>query len=371
MDRESIDNRMGWILSIEDYEKAQAGSDIYVTEYEICSEVRIPGALNYGDGALICGLLEEENELGLYTYLLHVKHIQREYNFETNSYSKKGYYFKDGLIGELLSLFSVFFQARFYLSATISGSLPPKSIKKRDRNNFHYKKPAQFLNQEMFSNQKRNWDDKEGLQKFLDILRTVDEQHHQSLMRAFYWYAEAIKQIGVDHQLFFIKMVSSVEALLAYVDVPNDDLPQKMENVLKKDLFNENQKGEIENWLENRKIRARFSRFLEQYSTGFFTGGNRRAKQCHIYKRDLEDYTKRIYAARSAYLHEGKPMYLSVDMRNEFARAWDIDPSQGRMSDRREFAINEKLPRVRWFERITNYCLKEFVKKHSDAGINT
>lgn len=56
-------------------------------------------------------------------------------------------------------------------------------------------------------------------------------------------------------------------------------------------------------------------------------------------------------------------MYLSFDLRMDEAKNWDVDPSQGMMVDRKKFGANEKLPRLRWFERIVNYCIKKFIEE--------
>ena len=300
------DNRMGWVLITEECKKA-GDKKVYFTEYEICSEARISGVLDYDKGVLLCALLQEMNPKGLYAYTIRVKHAEKEYKFDENNYSKEGYFFKNGLIGELMALFSVYFQARFYLKATASGELTSKSIKLRRENEFQYKKPGRFLNFEMFSEQKRNWAYGDGLKLFLDTIRTLDQKYHQ--------------------------------------------------------FFAEPEKDVIERWLENRKIRQRFVTFLQNYSKGFFKRGKRKAKHCYIKKSELTNYAKRIYDARSAYLHSGKPMFLSVDMKMEGAKYWDLDPSLGMMVDRKRFAANEKLPRTRWFERIVNYCLKNFIEE--------
>jgi len=360
--RKKTDNRMQWILIVEECKKFK-NKKAYFTEYEICSEVRIPGVLDYENGALLCSLLQEKNQKGLYTYTVRVKHIEKEYKFDENSYSKEGYYFKNGLIGELMTLFSVYFQARFYLKATVIGELTSKSIRLRYENEFQYKIPHPFLNLEMFSDQKRNWAYPDGLKAFLDTIRKLDQKYHQNLIRAFYWYAEAIKEIGIDHQLFFIKMVSAVESLLKFVKISPDSLDKKLRKMINNGEFNNDESSAIERWLENRKIRQRFTGFLQQYSNNFFKGGKRKAKHCYIYRNQLDKYAKRIYDARSAYLHNGNPMYLSLDMRSEYAKYWDLDPSLGTMIDRKKFATNEKLPRIRWFERIVNHCLKSFIKQ--------
>jgi len=359
--KKKSDNRMQWVVILEECKKTK-NKRAHFTEYEICSEVRIPGVLDYGNGVLLCVLVQEKNQKGLYTYAVRVKHIEKEYKFDENSYSKEGYYFENGLIGELMALFSVYFQARFYLKATITRRFTYKRIGRRSENEFQYKTPRPFLNFEMFSDQKRNWAHSNGLKAFLDAISKLDQKYHQNLIRAFYWYAEAVKEIGIDRQLFFIKMVSSIESLLKFVRISPDSLGKKLRSLMENKQFSDDEIDKIERWLENRKIRQRFASFLQQWSNNFFKGGKRKAKHCHIYKNQLDKYAKRIYDARSAYLHNGNPMYVSDDMGGEHAKYWDLDPSLGMMNDRKKFMANEKLSRPRWFERIVNHCFKNFIK---------
>ena len=360
--RKNTDDRMQWILALEEY-KENKGKKVYFTEYEICSEVRIPGVLDYGSGFLQCHIFQEANKDGLYTYILRIKHIRKEYKFNLNNFSKKGYYFESGLAGELLAIFSVYFQARFYLKATITGKSPKDTIGFRSEEEFQYRKPGLFLNFEMFSDQKRNWADT-GLKSFLDTVKTLDPKYHQKLIQSFHWYAQAIKEIGVDHQLFFIKMVSAVESLLNFIGFTHDNLEKKLNLLINDGKFAKKESEEIKNWLKNRGIKRKFTAFLKKYSEGFFKKGRRKAKHCHIRETELADYAKRIYNARSAYLHEGRPMYRSFDTNMEDAKYWDLDLSQGMMVDRKRFAANEKLPRVRWFERLVNQCLKNFIENN-------
>lgn len=355
------DNRMQWILAIEEVKQAKK-KDAYFTDYEICSEVRIPGVLNYGNGALMCSLFQEADSNGLYTYIVRVKHVFKEYKFDESKYSKEGYYFKDGLIGELLAIFSIYFQARFFLKATISGELTPKSVRMRHENKFRYVRTHPCRNYEMFTTDKeRNWAHKDGLKIFLDHIKGIAQSYHQGLMRAFFWYLEAVKEIGVDSQLYFIKMVSAIEALLQFLPKNTDKFEHKLLKVVKGNSFDTDEIQEVCNWLINRKIGHRFATFFKTYSIGFVKGGKRKAKHCYIPKKDADDYIRRIYNSRSAYLHTGKPMYLSEDMVMDSARKWDLDGSSGMMADRKKFDDKEKLPRMRWFERISNYSMKKFL----------
>lgn len=359
---------MEWILLFEENSNCKNHEE-YFTDYEICSEVRIPGVLEYSDGSLLCGLLSEKDESGLYSYTIRLKHFYKEFIFDKNKFSKGGYYFKDGVIGELMAIFSVYFQARFFLRSTLSGDLTSKSLHFKYQKQFQYLKPSISCNYEMFTDQNRNWAHKNGLKKFLDDIKNINGKYHQSLIQSFHWYSEAIKEIGVDNEFLYIKLVSCVESLITYVKIDDDKLKKKLDIILKKGKFTNSQKREIKNWIGNRKIKQKFIKFIKEFSKGFFDKGYRKAKHCYIKKSDFVKYLKRIYDARSAYIHTGRPMYISFDMgvggdtSDNKCHLWDLDPSLGTMSDRREIAEKEKLPRMRWFERIVNYSLKKFIEK--------
>lgn len=104
------DNRMGWIRNLEKLSKKETNS--YFVEYEIATECHIAGVLDYSNGIILCGgLTIEKDENGLYHYLLKVKYAGVEEPYYNNKANKKGYYFKDGILGELLSIFSLYFQS--------------------------------------------------------------------------------------------------------------------------------------------------------------------------------------------------------------------------------------------------------------------
>jgi hypothetical protein len=79
------DNRMGWIRNLE---VLVSGCPRYTVEYELGSECDISGLLDYADGQIVCApMTTEESREGL---------------------------FKDGILGELIALMSLFFRYRFY-----------------------------------------------------------------------------------------------------------------------------------------------------------------------------------------------------------------------------------------------------------------
>ncbi|HWQ59759.1 MAG TPA: hypothetical protein VN420_01270 [Candidatus Fimivivens sp.] len=352
------DQRMQWILTLEDCAGVEDLKRFYYTEYEFCSEVRIPGVLDYENGAIRCHILEETDENDLFTYAVKVRHVSKEYKFDRSKYSKEGYFFEEGLIGELLVIFSVFFQARFFLKARTS-AFQDDDFRMRTREDFRYRKPNRALHIEMLSPEeaKRNWGT--GIADFLNDLRKIPPKYHQALIRAFDGYSKAIKEIGADAALFYIKMVSAIEPLLE--ESGPDKLEKKLRNLIGKGGALEEDREEITNYINNRKIKRKFIAFLSKYSEGFFKGFHRKAKHCYIRKPELGRYAGAIYNARSKYLHEGAPMFLSSDFNTEEAYPWDVDPSLEMMADRRRFSKNEKLPRMMWFERLVNYCLKRYL----------
>jgi len=370
MSKTNVDNRMQWVLKLEELQQAKDDIPVYYTEYEICSEVRIPGVLTYGDGMIECSLYQEADDNGLYTYTLKIKHLEKVFEYDEDNYSKDGYYFKEGLIGEIIALFSFHFQIRFYLKATITGEMSAVSIRSRLENKFLYRKindDLTCLNLEMFSSQERNWVTS-GLNDFLDSVRALDQSYHQNLIQSLHWYSKAVKEVGVDHELFFIKMVSSIETLLNVTGAEPDALATKLTELNKGGTFKPEEWMQLKGWLANRMIRRRFAEFFEKYSDGFSGDVPEKAAHCYIAKDQIPTYLKRIYDARSSYLHTGKSMFLSDDLRSEEMKKWDLDPSMGMRVDRKKIPEKEKLPRTRWFERVINYSIKSFITSSSDTS---
>jgi hypothetical protein len=99
--RNGNDNRMAWIRNLEALAR---GCHHYTVEFELGSECRIPGLLDYAEARIICApmTIEKSREgLWLYNLILRFPSGPHEHNRKAN---EKGYYFKDGIVGELLAL---------------------------------------------------------------------------------------------------------------------------------------------------------------------------------------------------------------------------------------------------------------------------
>lgn len=362
-------NKMQWIRLLEENDEwIKKGAKEYFTDYEVSSEVRIPGVLDYAHGSILCGLLSEKDSQGLYSYTIRIKRIEGIDPFEKHTeavITKKGYHARGGVIGELLSIFSVYFQSRFFLRSVTMGELSSTSIQTKEIKNFRYIPPNKESNYEMFHDQNRNWSKSDGLKNFLDDIKNIDQKFHKEMSQAFSWYSEAIKEIGTDNELFYIKMVSCIESLLQNIQLQADNLDDKIKTFLEKNKFEMKERDEVLSWLNHRKVQQKFSTFIEKYSAGFFKGGNRKAKHCFIKRKDLTKFLKRIYTARSNYLHKGRSMYISFNIPGKEHKKIDLDPSIEMCIDKCRFKESEKLPRTRWFERLVNHCLINFIKEKS------
>ena len=360
-----IDNRMSWIRNVDKLNEND--SESYYCEYEIASECNIPGVLNYQNGMILSSFLTVNRDRNnLYHYILKIKYAWLKEPFINKKASQKGYYFKDGIVGELLAIFSLYFQCRFYLIASYFGELSSHNVKTKAEINFIYQQCSPHIHPPIFSNRNKNF--AKGLGDFLDSIKSLDTKYHQQFILACYHYSRALKEIGIDSEMIFVRLVSSIEALSEFIKLNDkDDLfeGKKFEDIIKNDVLSNEENIELKKIFDVRKAGKKFIRFIEQYSMGFFKGGKYRAIHTKIKKSDLPNILKTIYDARSSYLHNGEPMYLSQPNRNSYKWRWDTDPSLGMIIDNRKMTTSKKLPYTYWFEELVRHCLLSFLKKSS------
>lgn len=293
---------MSWIRNVDNLKSNDSKS--YYGEYEIASECNIPGVLNYHDGMILSGLLTRNKDRnGLLHYTLKIKYPELKEPYFNTKASKKGYYFKDGILGELLAIFSLYFQCRFYLMASYVGELTSTGVKTKTENAFVYQPCHPDIHPPIFSSKNKNF--AKGLSDFLDSVKSLDVKYHQQFILACYHYAKALKEVGIDSEMVFVRLVSSIEALTEFIELDKkDDLfkDKKFDDVVKSDVLSPEEKKELKKIFDVRKSRKKFIRFIEKHSKGFFKGGNFKATHTKIKKGNLLKTLNAIYDARSSYL---------------------------------------------------------------------
>jgi hypothetical protein len=356
------DNRMGWIRNLE---ALASGCQQYTVEYELGSECQIPGLLDYADGRIICAPMSTEESrdgLWLYNLILHFPLGPHDYNRKAD---EEGYYFKDGILGELLALMSLFFRCRFYfISSRLLPGNPGQGMTIKREYPFVRVKCNTGIHPPLFQNSPKNLS--VSFKEFLDTVRALDQKLHKDFIFACNHYARAVKEVGVDAEMVFIRLVSAVETLSANVQLDQKDDKLEKQGVI--DLIEQSPlpkelKNELKTVFDVRKSRKKFVRFIEKHSSGFFKGGNFKAKHLKIKRANLGKVLSAIYTSRSKYLHAGEPMFLSQAIKG--AEKWDTDPTSGMIVDNRSFTPSEKLPYAFFFEGLVRQCLLNYLKANS------
>jgi len=358
----SSDKRMLWI---RDLDALRTEGTAATLDAEFGSEVAVAGLLDYADGAIRCSrVMVEVDAAGMYRYFLRLKLPAPQAQAPSQG-TARGYIFPKGAVGELLALFSLFLEARLYLlsiSHLASGpdTLPIKQEVRPLRGAF-----GPDLDRVVFAGTERNF--ATALGSFLDQIRSIPAEKHQAVAFATSHYARALRQIGLDEEMVFVRLVSAVESLAQGQPIPDDRVDgASLEQRLCLDRLSPDEREEITTSLRTRRTKARFVAFLQQFCIGFFDREPREPQRTQVTPETLGAVAKAVYDARSAYLHSGDPMYLSLRIHDRPGR--HMDPFSGMTWQDRAFRRREKLPYADFFHRLIRHCLLAYIRALPPTG---
>lgn len=361
---ETPDSRMAWIRNLERLPEECCDEDFL--ELEIGSDAYVPGVLNYSDGAILCGpIAMEKSRSGLFLYDLRLALPRPQDAGQVPRGTRKGYAFRAGVAGELLALFSVFLHCRFYLVSESHGGLTSTGLRWRREHPYIHRPCDADIDPVLFGGHDRNF--AQGLDTFLDQVRRLPPQYHQRFILSCHHFGRALREVGVDTEMVFIRLVSAIEALCRDTPLPRRDDPfygVPFDEFVRTERLTAGQVDELRKVFETRKAWLRFRTFVLDHCGGFFRGGNFGAKRSRITKADLPDVLKAVYDARSDYLHSGEAMYLSTVFRPHSAK-WHLDPTIGMHVDRRWYDPKRKLPYTHFFHSLVRHCLLQFLDRRS------
>lgn len=235
-------------------------------------------------------------------------------------------------------------------------------LKKR----FIYSSCNHKIHQPIFSNDKRNFvtgfGNSTSFGVFLNSIESLSPEYHQSFILACHHYARALREVGADHEMVFIRLVSAIETLSKFIKLSKREDPfqnKRFNDLIKTDKLSRKEIDELKKIFNVRKAKKKFITFVRKYSVGFLKGGKHN-KYTKIKKYDLPKILGTIYDARSNYLHNGEPMYLSQTMWG--GDKWDMDSSMGKIIDNRRISVSCKLPYTSFFEGLARQCILNFLK---------
>ncbi len=341
---------MLWVRHLEGLADAPAK---YEVTAELASESRIVGVLSYADGAVLagpCTLQPDDNGLLKYQIKLTVPQF-RESRYEPGS--RKGYIYCGGPVGELAVLLSLHLEARIFVLSTTIGELSSQGMPVKTEHRILRGGHGPLVDPVIFSNSPRNF--ATTFPNVLNQIRILPVKHHLAVTFAAHHYARALREIGVDTEMAFIRLVSAVEALSKDETIKDSLVGVQLDDVIRQEALTEEQYKELEGTLAVRKSKARFLSFFIRYAEGFLSREPAGPAHTQVTMNNLEAVLTAVYRARSRYLHVGDPMYLSGDIQ-QFPN-WHMDPSVGMQMDNRHFPVKDKLPRLSFFHRFVRYCI--------------
>ncbi|GEM_PF-4549094 len=334
--RVPTDKRMKWIRMLEIARRKKV-SERYKTNYELVSECNITRRTWFENGLIACQALGRNNYIEkLYNYELQITNGYADpYEYNTKGGlvlvgSKKGYY-SLSQEDEIVSLLSLFSHSRFTLVSSRQGTHTAKSIATSFGDQFVYLpcNKGWIRKSEIFQSKNKDmWE----FSNFLKKVIRLDSHHHQKFYYAVSNYANALRIIGFQDEIAYIRFISAI-------------------NSLSKTSLGD-RKGFIE--------------FILSYCNGYFSTKRPSWPRSWVTEENLEKYLNIIYEARSRYLHQGVPLCISevFDYFDEMGRGHYLDLAVGKMVDQRVWGKFDMLPNILFFESLVRHCLLNYLERN-------
>ncbi|MBI4449994.1 hypothetical protein HY634_02965 [Candidatus Uhrbacteria bacterium] len=313
------------------------------------------------------------NEVSNYLLQLRLPEMRIEEDRPWETATQKGYHIPGGIVGELMSLFALVLRCRFYLVAMERGQLTETSVRIRDEYPFFRFQCSPNYYPEIHSGDGAPSRHMDQVRIFLDDVRKLDSSLHFKFARACLYYHSALREIGRDEELAFVRLVSAIEVLSKDHPLPPEEtatIEQGFDMALASDQWSAEQRKALEDCKRSclYKTGKRFVEFLRYHSSGYGAATASPPAHLCIPESDIAEYAKRIYGARSLYLHEARPMYLSKRMPG-WEQGWHVSLDQGMAVDRKRYRAEEKLPYLNWFEGLVRHCLVRYLAAHVRSAI--
>ena len=168
-----------------------------------------------------------------------------------------------------------------------------------------------------------------------------------------------------DEVIAYLNLVSAIEALLHDYEIGEmklEDFDPALATLARETTTDEEQYERLATALVQRErfIGRKFRHFILDHLTKRFWVDDTRPKRFRFESpNQLEDYLRRIYQARSAAIHEGKPFPPTA-----FGE-WhpEVPVGLGIQIGKKKWGEDELLPSFRAFERIVHHVLVEYLER--------
>lgn len=366
-----------YLLEAIDNYKKHKKEKYFESEYELLCRVHLTGVLDVGCVSLQFWELplhfESDKVRAAYLKILSLKDDTENIIKEAPPKDEQ-YYIPGGLPNEITILMTLFTRAHFVLSRTLRQAgtlLMNKYASEEDvaRGDIDGKTLR-------LEDIKPYFDMLEGFRLIEKPEKSKKVRRLEPFMLAARFYHLAFSLTYKDETLAYISLICAMEALLHDYDIQNfslEDWNEKAAKLIKSALSDHKKYQEIEQAIITKplSIKQRFKAFIIEHITDKFWSDSTRPDEKNKLARfkdlaDIEEYSDRIYVARSRALHDGIPFPPS---------GWRINterpPGLGMRIGTKEWKEKELIPPVGAFERIVHHVLLEYLRRESERGFNS
>jgi hypothetical protein len=202
----------------------------------------------------------------------------------------------------------------------------------------------------------------------IEDLRKLPDAYHEAFILAARMYQEALAIIDDKPDLAYLLLVSSIEVFVAKFmpRTKEEDLPADIREALDKCTDSEARARIVKRLIElDRGISRNFATFIDAHVGDAFWSESPQISvdEGRVTKEELWDLMKRVYNQRSKTLHEAEPFPPNV-LSPTNAKA-DIDRRPEITVGQRKWTQSQFIPYVRFFERLVQHVLMQFVASKS------
>ena len=240
---------MLWIRHLERLGDAPAK---YEVTAELASESRITGVLSYADGAVLagpCTLQPDDHGLLKYQIKLTLPQIEAS-RYESGT--REGYIYRGGPVGELAVLLSLHLEARIFVLSTTLGELTSHGMPIKTEHRILRGMHGPLIDPVIFSDSPRNF--ATTFPNLLNQVRVIPAEHHLAVTFAAHHYARALREIGVDTEMSFIRLVSAIETLSKDETIADTLVGVRLDEIVRPGALSEQQQKGLSGF-PNRKRR--------------------------------------------------------------------------------------------------------------------
>lgn len=205
-----------------------------------------------------------------------------------------------------------------------------------------------------------------GFTEGLELVEKLSAEHHQLFILACRMYQEALVLLDDKPDLAYLLLVSCIEVFVAkfYPKTTESDLPADIQAALATHpdtaMRDKLSKRLVES---DHRISRGFLAFIQQHVSKTFWDESPkiRPEDGRVEENELATLVKRIYNQRSKTLHAAEPFPPNV-----------LDPpdNEAEIDRRKEIRVGSRswgeaqiIPYVRFFERLVNHVLLEFLRR--------